>query len=606
MSIPNICDLGLHFTYDGLRLLLVVVASFAWLMSYIFSPRYMSHDHKKKRFYIFTTVTYLATVGVFLSADLFTLFTFFEIMSLASYVWVVQEEKKKAIEAGDTYLAFAVIGGLVLLMGIVLLYTNVGTVNISELKDACATGGKYGKGRLYAAAFCMFFGFAAKAGAFPTHVWLPKAHPVAPAPASALLSGVLTKSGIFGIMIISYYVMTDDHMWGCFILGTGLITMVLGAVLALFSINIKRTLACSSVSQIGFILTGIGSSVLLAEEAELAKYGTVLHMVNHSLVKMTVFLVAGVIYQNAHGLDLNHIKGFGKKKPLIMFSFALGGLSLAGVPGFLGYMSKTAIHEALVEACEEFAPWMSVCFEWLFLISGGLTLCYMTKLFICVFKESNNDAKVQTGYEATTDYMNFTQKLAVFIPAALVLGLGISTCAKENFEFLAFHMMKGGLISITIGTLLYIFLVRKVFIKKNEYVDLWPAKLDLEYMIYRPMLLTVLPNFIGFFMRVLDRFTDSVILFLRKYIYKDRPLDEQRVEGNSFTHMVGRTLDVIDARKNGEEEVKYNYEHKLAMLLLAKDENSGILRRSLSYGLLMACAGMFIIIGFILYLVFLH
>lgn len=605
MSIPNICDLGFNFTYDGLRLLLAGVAAFAWLMSYIFSPRYMSHDENKKRFYIFTTITFLATEGVFFSADLFTLFTFFEIMSLASYVWVVQEEKKKAIEAGDTYLAFAVIGGLVLLMGIVLLYTNVGTVNIADLKEACATGGKYGKGRLYAAAFCMFFGFAAKAGAFPTHVWLPKAHPVAPAPASALLSGVLTKTGIFGIMVVSFSIMTNDHVWGCFILGTGLVTMALGAVLALFSINIKRTLACSSVSQIGFILTGIGSAVLLGEEAELAKYGTVLHMVNHSLVKMTVFLVAGVVYQNLHSLDLNEIRGFGKKKPLIMISFALGGLSLAGVPSFLGYMSKTAIHEALVEACEEFAPWMSVCFEWVFLISGGLTLCYMTKLFICVFVENNKDKKKQEEFLAKTDYMDLTQKAAVFIPAALVLGLGISTCAAKNFEFLAFHMMKGGLISITIGTLLYIFLVRKVFIK-NDYIDLWPAKLDIENLIYRPLLLVVLPNLVGFFMRLMDRLVDNIIWVLRKTIYSDKPLSDERIEGNAFTHRVGHLLDVISAKRKGEKEVTYNYEHKLAILLMIEDENSGITRRSLSYGLLMACAGMFVILGFILYLVFLR
>lgn len=605
MTIPNICDLGFSFTYDGLRLLLAIVAAFAWLMSYMFSPRYMSHDNSKKRFYIFTTITFLATEGVFFAADLFTLFTFFEIMSLASYVWVVQEEKKEAIEAGDTYLAFAVIGGLVLLMGIVLLYTNVGTVTISELREACETGGRYGKGRLYGAAFCMFFGFAAKAGAFPTHVWLPKAHPVAPAPASALLSGVLTKTGIFGIMIISFNVMTEDHLWGCFILATGIVTMVLGAVLALFSINIKRTLACSSVSQIGFIVTGIGASVLLAEEASLAMYGTVLHMVNHSLVKMTVFLVAGAIYQNTHSLDLNAIRGFGRKKPLMMVSFALGGLSLAGVPAFLGYMSKTAIHEALVEATEEFMPLLAVGSEWLFLISGGMTLCYMTKLFICVFVENNVKASVQSEYDNKSDYMAFTQKVAVVVPAVLTLGLGITTCARGHFEFLAFHMMKGGLISITIGTLLYIFLVRKVFIK-GDYVNLWPAKLDLEYLVYRPMLLKVLPNFIGMFMRILDRFTDSIVLVLRKYVYSDKPLDFVPVEGNLLSHAIGYAIDKYRAKKSGSESVEYNYEHKLGLMLLKLDENSGIAKRSLSFGLLIACAGMFIILGFILFLVFIR
>ncbi|MBR5897811.1 MAG: sodium:proton antiporter, partial [Lachnospiraceae bacterium] len=263
MAIENLFGQGLFFSLDGLKTLYIAVSLLAWTVSLLFAPRYLSHDKHKARFYVFSLITLAATIGVFAAGDLFTLFTFFEIMSLASYVWVAQEENKKALKAADTYMAVAVIGGLVLLMGILLLYTNVGTLRLDELKEACESGGRFGKGRIYAAAFCMFFGFSAKAGAFPIHIWLPKAHPVAPAPASALLSGVLTKAGIFGILIIGYLVLPEDKLWGSIVMGIGIITMVLGAMLAIFSIDIKRTLACSSVSQIGFIIIGSSCGTLL-------------------------------------------------------------------------------------------------------------------------------------------------------------------------------------------------------------------------------------------------------------------------------------------------------------------------------------------------------
>lgn len=602
--IENICGFGLSFSIDPFKLLYMGISLFAWLMCFIFAPRYLSHDKHKARFYVFSAITLVATLGVFAAGDLFTLFTFFEMMSLASYVWVAQEEKEKALKAADTYMAVAVIGGLVLLMGILLLYTNIGTVKLSEIAEAAAAGGKYGKGRLYGAAFCMFFGFAAKAGAFPIHVWLPKAHPVAPAPASALLSGVLTKAGIYGIIIVSLSILPGDGLWGCFVLGTGLITMVLGAMLALFSNDIKRTLACSSVSQIGFIITGIACATLLSKEGQLARYGTLLHMVNHTIVKLCVFLVAGVIYQNVHSLDLNDIRGFGRKKPLLKISFALGGLSLAGVPGFLGYLSKTGIHEAVVEIAEVLNNQiLAKSVETIFLFSGGCTLCYMTKLFICVFCEKNRDEDKQHVFDETVNYWGLTQKIAVFAPSFMVLFFGISVALKDNFTLFGFETMTGSFISIGIGLVLYFLFVRKCLMSKGRYLDLWPKWLDLEEKVYRPLLTNVLPTIIGFPMRILDELLDVTVVRLRKTIYRDLPEPSLRIEGNLFTHVVGHTADVLKAKKTGTK-VSYDIEHKLAIKHIEEEENTSITKRSLSFGLILACFGMFLMLGFILYIVF--
>ena len=276
-----------------------------------------------------------------------------------------------ALDAGKTYLAIAVLGGLVTLMGLFLLYRLTGTLVMAQLPDACAM--VTDRGQLWAAALCILFGFAAKACVFPLHIWLPKAHPVAPAPASALLSGVLTKAGIFGALIITADILPGEHRWGVLLLVLGAVTMVLGAAIAVFSNNLKYILACSSLSQIGFILVGTAALSLLGQHNALAAHGTVLYMMNHSLVKLTLFLLAGVVYCNTHALDLNQIRGYGRGKPLLHGLFLCGACSLAGIPGFLGYISKTLVHESLVELAAESGSLCVTAVEWLFLFSGGLT-----------------------------------------------------------------------------------------------------------------------------------------------------------------------------------------------------------------------------------------
>ena len=184
---------------------------------------------------------------------------------------------------------------------------------------------------------------------------------MAPAPASALLSGILTKAGVFGIVVVSCVMFGTDGNWGLLVAVLGFITMFLGALLALFSVNLKRTLACSSVSQIGFILTGIGMCCLLKSAGQgngLAVRGTFLHMVNHSMFKLVLFLCAGVVFMNLHQLDLNDIRGFGRKKPALLFCFLMGALGISGIPMWSGYVSKTLLHEGIVEYWEMLARGM--------------------------------------------------------------------------------------------------------------------------------------------------------------------------------------------------------------------------------------------------------
>ncbi|MBQ4608010.1 MAG: sodium:proton antiporter, partial [Clostridia bacterium] len=297
LDIPYFCGMGLHFELDGFRALYALVGGVMWLATSMLSREYFAHHyHNRNRYYMFFLMTLGATLGVFLSSDLFTTFIFFEIMSFTSYTWVAHDETPGALRAAETYLAVAIIGGMVMLVGLFVLYMQLGTLTISELHhaaEACQS-----RGALWAASLCILCGFGAKAGMFPMHIWLPKAHPVAPAPASALLSGILTKSGIFGIIVVSANIFRESKAWGNMLLVLALITMLGGAVLAVFSVNLKRTLACSSMSQIGFILTGIAMSCLLGHHNALAARGALLYMVNHSLFKLILFMAAGVVYMN--------------------------------------------------------------------------------------------------------------------------------------------------------------------------------------------------------------------------------------------------------------------------------------------------------------------
>lgn len=645
IDIPGFCGLGLSFMLDGFRILYGTIAAFMWFTTTLFSKEYFTHYRNRNRYYFFLLLTLGATVGVFLSADFYTTFLFFEIMSFTSYVWVAHDEKKESMRAAATYLAVAVIGGLVMLMGIFLLYYVCGTLKFDEL---AAVIGNYKKvlsadrtlpgalQTIWIAGICLLFGFGAKAGMFPLHIWLPKAHPVAPAPASALLSGILTKAGIFGILILTCSLFTGDSLWGSLILVLGVCTMVTGAVLALFSTDLKRTLACSSVSQIGFILIGVSMSGLLFEENILAVRGSLLHMVNHSLIKLVLFMAAGVVFMNVHKLDLNDIRGFGRKKPLLHYIFLMGSFGIAGVPLFNGYVSKTLIHESIIEyfnlmqkgtVTGILSAGTIKGIEWIFLISGGLTAAYMIKLYIAVFIEKNTDEKVQEKYDSIKNtYMNKVSEAVLTACASILPVMGLlPDCvmgriadmgqgfmqAKGQQHIIEWFFpanLKGAAISLGIGAVVYLVVVRLWLMKKKNgqkvYVNRWNRYLDLENVIYRPVLLYILPFVFGVICRMLDCLVDEIIVLLRKTVYKDSKLPHELEEGTYITYLAGNFVNGLEKFANitiwRKRPKKVDYVHKYAMIYEELSEDGTIVARSLSFGLLLFCIGLIITVVYLL------
>ena len=507
-GIDGFCGLGIRFVSGDFHTLMATLTATGWLAATIFCREYMAHVARQNRYYLFWLMTLGATMGVFLSADLFTTFIFFEVMSFTSFVAVIQTEEPEALRAGDTYLAVAVIGGLAALTGLFLLYFQLGTLEFEAMGAAAAA--LEDRSVLWASGILILIGFGAKAGAFPLHIWLPTAHPAAPAPASAVLSGVITKTGIYGVLVLSTTIFLHDTGWGMVLAVIGGITMVLGAVLAVCSIDLKRTFSCSSVSQIGFILVGVSMQCLLGHHNALAVDGTILHIFNHSLIKMVLFPAAGVIHLSTHSYDLNEVRGFGRKKPLLAVFMGVPMLSLAGLPLLNGYVSKTLLHESIVEYIH-LAPEYGVLFtglEWLFLFSGGLTLAYMLKVFVCLFGEKNAlpEKVLEQKWHGPKPYIApaTAATMGVYLVGMAVLGMapnwGMDSLAAVARSFLhgegpehavAYFSavnLRGAAISIVVGSLVYLLVVRRWLIRRGTYIDPIPKWLNLEFGLYRPAL----------------------------------------------------------------------------------------------------------------------
>ena len=542
--------LGLHFRADGFRMIMAVLTGIIWFATTLQSREYFEGMRNRNRYYLFLLLTYGATMGIFLSANLYTTFIFFEVMSFTSYVMVAcGGEDEFSIKSANSYLAFAVLGGLMTLMGLFMLHNMLGTLEMDQLVNAAANAPSYGT--LLVAGLLVLFGFGVKAGMYPLHTWLPQSYVSAPAPTTALLSAILSKCGIFGILVITANVFLHDYTWGLIILVLGVLTMLTGAILAVFSTSFKRTLACSSMSQIGFIIVGIGMQGILGEHNAIAVQGSFLHLLNHSMIKLPLFMVAGIIFTCMKEFDLNKIRGFGRRKPILAIITAIPILGVAGVPLFNGYVSKTLIHESMVEYIAMFPEMtgMAVFFkivEGLFLFAGGLTLAYMLKIFVAVFIEKNNDPARQAEMDGKKKFASIPVIvcLAILVVALPVFGcmpnllmdpigaLGDSFANSHGMahavEYFSLNNLKGAGVSLAIGVTVYFLFVRLCLMKKNaegktEYIQVWPKWLDIEYKVYRPGLLGVLPFCGAFFARIAGSMVDWCIAFFRKILFYKRP-----------------------------------------------------------------------------------
>lgn len=514
VAVPNVMGTGLHLKLDTFRYIFVWLTSFIWFLTTIYSTQYLISYKNRNRYYLFFMLTLWSTIGIFVSENILNLFTFFEIMSLTSYALVIHDEDDYSHEAGDTYIVMAVTGGLILLMGLFLLYDYTKTLDIIELKSATESLGDI----KYLIAALIIIGFGVKAGMAPLHIWLPKAHPAAPAPASAILSGILLKTGIFGI-IITTEIMGKDSTIALAILILGFVNMFLGGLLAMFQRNIKRILAYSSMSQIGYILVGIGLMGILKEHRTIAIYGTLYHIINHAIFKVLLFMGAGIIYMVLHELSINKIGGFGRDKKILKVVFFIGLCAIIGMPGFNGFASKTLLHQALSEAHHMYGGNMFIAAEVVFTLSSCFTVAYLLKIFIAVFVEKSSNSFDEIKSKITVQAIIPMIALAVVV---LYIGLqpnklmSVLNGALQPFDaevinevhFYSFDHIKTSIFTILLGILVYLIFVRRYLRKGTKenwyYENISLQWFNLERDLYKPVTKYVF-NIISIILKEVDQ-----------------------------------------------------------------------------------------------------
>jgi multicomponent Na+:H+ antiporter subunit D len=324
--------LSIYFRADSLGIFFALIFSFCFFLAFVYSLGYLSHSHADLRYYTLLLASQGAMLGVVMTASLIGLFLFFEIMAIVSYLLVIHEEDENAMYAGAKYLFMTIVAGLAIFFGLTLTYYLGGRLDY-------LTGGYIGPAPLSGVALIAFLlGFGIKAGMFPVHIWLPDAHPAAPAPVSALLSGCMIKTGAYGLIRVMHFVYTPAAIaaisFDRILLWLAVITILLGSAMALQQDHLKRRLAYSSVAQIGYVLLGIA---LFSQQA---LFGALFHIFSHALMKGALFLCAGAIVTQTGKKYVSQLKGIGHEMPVTMLAFTLASVTMVGIPPFNAFISK--------------------------------------------------------------------------------------------------------------------------------------------------------------------------------------------------------------------------------------------------------------------------
>lgn len=330
--------LGARFTLDSVSLLFLLVVNSVAFACIIYATSYLSHLGGRGKFFALLLIMVLGLNAMLLTRDLFSLYVFLEVASIASYVLVAFGLEHDGIESAIKYLLLSAVATAMILLGVALIYLNTGTVDFAVLKGilAAQTGGVPGIFLLSAALF--LGGFGLKAAVMPFHAWLPDAHPSAPAPISAMLSGVVIKvAGVYAIARIFFDIFPKIGQVHHVLLLLGTLSMVAGAVLAYFQRDFKRMLAYSSISQIGYIMIGFGLGNLLG------LIGALFHVFNHAIFKSLLFLNSGAVQYRLGTRDIEEMGGLENRMPVTSVTSVFGTLSIAGVPPFNGFWSKLFI-----------------------------------------------------------------------------------------------------------------------------------------------------------------------------------------------------------------------------------------------------------------------
>jgi multicomponent Na+:H+ antiporter subunit D len=333
---------GICMVLDGLSCFILITVNLIAFFVAVYSLSYMEQYTDKPKFFTLFSLMVCGMNGLIITGDLFNLFVFLEIASIASYALVAFGTEAEELEASFKYAIMGSVASAFIFIGIAFLYSFTSTLNMADI--ARVLSNKQNEWVIPFVGVLFLMGFGLKSALVPFHAWLPDAHPSAPASISAMLSGVLIKTlGIYSLIRIFFNIIGPTQGYLTVLMFLGAISMIVGVVLALSQLDLKRLLAYSSISQIGYVVLGIGLGT------PLGIFGALFHLFNHSVFKSLLFLNSGAVDYATGTRDLKEIGGLGKLMPVTAKTNLVASMSIAGIPPFNGFFSKAIIIIACLE-----------------------------------------------------------------------------------------------------------------------------------------------------------------------------------------------------------------------------------------------------------------
>lgn len=369
--------LPIYFKIDEMGKIFAAIVTIVWILAGIFSFEYMKHERKEKRYFGFYLIVYGVLIALDFSGNLVTFYMFYELMTITSLPLVLHTGTKDAIMAGLKYLFYSLCGAYMVLFGLYFLYKYSNTLSFTAggvLDYSLIVGHET---LMLVVVLLMVIGFGVKAGMFPLHAWLTAAHPVAPAPASAALSGIIVKCGVLGIIRVVFYLFGSEFVRGTWVqqlwIVLTLITVFMGSMMAYREKVLKRRLAYSTVSQISYILFGLA----ILDPAGME--GALLHTICHAFTKCGLFLVAGAIIYKTGKTRVDELRGIGKEMPVTIWCYTFLSLTLIGIPPTGGFLSKWYLGIGSLHSELPVISWLGPV---ILLISALLTAGYLLPITI--------------------------------------------------------------------------------------------------------------------------------------------------------------------------------------------------------------------------------
>ena len=378
---------GIEYRIDAVNALVALIVSGIALVTLLYSLSSAQQEipeHKIPLFYSAFLLCFTGLLGIAQTGDIFNVFVFLEISSLSSYALISLGKQRQALTSAYQYLIMGTIGATFYLIGVGLIYSQTGTLNMADL--ARIIPGLLELNTTHTGFAFIIIGLAIKLAHFPLHLWLPNAYTYAPTVITVFLSATATKVAVYVVVRIMFYILPEGFMTttpiGDMFVILGITGVIFMSVYAIYQSNVKRMLAYSSVAQIGYMALGIG----LASAAGVT--ATMIHLFNHALMKATLFMAIGAIIYRTGACQMENIHGLGKQMPWTFGAIVIGGLSLIGVPGTAGFISKWY----LVMAALEQEAWITVS---VILAGSLLAVIYMGRLIETLyFKPAPNNQAI--------------------------------------------------------------------------------------------------------------------------------------------------------------------------------------------------------------------